>query len=78
MMNIDGVQYSFLIASDVARDGLGFEVYRDGASKELVMEVFRDDGKCQYLVSQFEPGLPLALIEYVATRARAELGGFIG
>jgi hypothetical protein len=76
-INAGGITYSFLIASDVLRDGLGLEVYRDGAAKELVMEVFRDDGKCQYLVSQFVPELPLALIEYVAARARKELGGFV-
>jgi hypothetical protein len=77
-MNFDGVEYSFLVASDVhLRDGLGFEVYRHSDKKEFVLEVFRDDGKLQYVVSQFVPQLPLSLIEHVAKVAREELGGFV-
>ncbi|SHG63451.1 hypothetical protein [Massilia sp. CF038] len=76
-MNFDEVEYSFLVASEVhLRDGLGFEVYRHGAEKEIVLEIFRDDSKLQYVVSQFVPNLPLSLIEYVAKVARNELGGF--
>lgn len=77
-MNFDEVEYSFLVASEVhQRDGLGFEVYRHGAEKEIVLEVFRDDRKLQYVVSQFVPNLPLSLIEHVAKVARNELGGFV-
>jgi hypothetical protein len=75
-MIFDGVEYAILIASDVVRDGLGFEVYRHGDTAQLVFEVFRDDGRRQFLVSQFEPNLPLSLIEYVVQVARAELGEF--
>ena len=77
-MNFDGVEYSFLVASDVhLRDGLGFEVYRHGDAKEFVLEVFRDDCNLQFVVSQFVPQLPLSLIEYVAKVARDKLGGFV-
>ncbi|MFL6656932.1 MAG: hypothetical protein ACJ8GW_02570 [Massilia sp.] len=75
-MKIDDVEYSFVLASDGQRNGLGFEVYRQDPVRELVLEVFRDDGARSYAVSQFVPGLPLLLVEYVANVARDELGDF--
>ena len=52
-------------------------MYRHGDAKELVFEVFGDDSKLQFVVSQFVPQLLLSLIEYVAKVARDELGGLV-
>lgn len=77
-MKIAGIEYSFLMASDIQRDGLGLECYRvSGESKEMVLEVFRSDAEQKYLVSQFVPELPLELFEHVIAIARQELGGFV-
>ena len=77
-MEIDGVKYSFQIASDVIRDGLGFECYCKVDGKEtLVLEVFRNDGKKRFEVSQYINELPLELYEHVISKARGELGSFV-
>lgn len=77
-MNIAGVEYSFLVASDIQRGGLGLECYRScGDTKELVLEVFRNDARQQYLVTQFVQELPLELIEYIAAVSRKELGIYV-
>jgi hypothetical protein len=77
-MEIDGVKYSFQIASDVIRDGLGFECYCDVDGNEtLVLEVFRNDGKRRFEVSQYVDALPLELYEYVISEARGRLGSFV-
>jgi hypothetical protein len=76
-MQIEGVEYRFQVASDLQRDGLGLECYRQpSAGEELVLEVFRNDSKHEYTVSQFSQDLPLAFVEHVATVARFKLGGF--
>ena len=76
-MIILGQEYRFLIASDVARDGLGLECYCniDGEEK-LVLEIFRSDAKSCFEVSQFVNDLPLELYEFVISTAREKLGNF--
>ena len=78
-MNLQGVEYRFQVASDVAaRDGIGLECFRIAAGKEeLVLEVFRDDTKQTWTYSQFAESLPLELIEYISAIARKELGDFV-
>jgi len=76
-MQIEGVEYRFQVASDLQRDGLGLECYRQSAAgEELVLEVFRNDSKREYIFSQFSQDLPLSLVEYVVSAARSKLGGF--
>ncbi|WP_035057808.1 hypothetical protein [Andreprevotia chitinilytica] len=75
---IDGVEYKFLRASDVIRDSLALECYRiEERNEKLVCEAFRSDALHQYLFSQFEPELPLALIEHIGNVARELLGDFV-
>ena len=77
-MEIGGVKYSFQTASDIVRDGLGFECYCEVDGKQtLVLEVFRNDGKNSFEVSQYINELPLELYEYVISKARGELGNFV-
>ena len=77
-MVVNGTEYSFQIASDIVRDGLGFECYcRIDGKETLVLEVFRNDGKRRFEVSQHINKLPLELYEYVIPKARGELGNFI-
>jgi hypothetical protein len=77
-MNIAGIEYSFVVASDVHRDGLGLECYRVcGETKEQVLEVFRCDSQQQYFFTQFVQDLPLELIEYIVGISRKELGAYV-
>jgi hypothetical protein len=76
-MQIEGIEYRFQVASDLQRDGLGLECYRQSdAGEELVLEVFRNDSKREYIFSHFSKDLPLSLVEYVVSVARTRLGGF--
>ena len=51
-----------VVASDVSsRDGIGVELY---LGKELLMEVFRDDGKKAREVTLYRKVLPLEIVEY--------------
>jgi hypothetical protein len=75
---INGVEYSFLTASDVIRDGLGFECWRNIAGKQtLVLEVFRSDAEKCFKVSQYLNDLPLELCEHVISQAKLRLGDFV-
>ncbi|WMI68213.1 hypothetical protein [Mangrovimonas sp. YM274] len=49
-----------IIASDVKRDGIGIEVYRDD---ELVIEIFRSDSDKTRTINIFKKDLPLKLME---------------
>ncbi|BEV07756.1 hypothetical protein [Methylophilus sp. DW102] len=76
-MIISGTKYTFLVASDTERDGLGWECYCNVEGEEkLVLEVFRNDAKECFEVSQFVSELPLELYEYVIATAREKLGAF--
>jgi len=76
-MQIENIEYRFQMASDLERDGLSLECYRQALTgEELVLEVFRNDSKRQYTFSQFSQDLPLALVEHVASVARSNLGAF--
>ena len=76
-MLISGKEYGFLVASDLDRDGLGWECYYKAEGQEtLVLEVFRNDAKKCFEVNQFVNDLPLELYEYVITSSRSKLGNF--
>ena len=49
-----------LIASDVSRDGIGIEVYRND---ELLLEIFRNDHKKERIVTIYKKEVSLDLIE---------------
>lgn len=52
---------SFVVASDVSqRDGVGVEIYLGG---DLVLEVFRDDGKRSREVTLYRKDVPLEVVE---------------
>jgi hypothetical protein len=74
-MVILGKEYYFIVASDLERDGLGWECYYRAEGQEtLVLEVFRNDAKKCIEVNQFVNDLPLELYEYVVTSSRSKLG----
>ena len=49
-----------IVASDVERDGIGIEVYRNN---ELIIEIFRSDSKQNRTVKLFKENISLDLIE---------------
>lgn len=49
-----------IIASDVERDGIGIEVYKDN---ELVIEIFRSDSERTRTLKLFKENVSLELIE---------------
>ncbi|HTR42689.1 MAG TPA: hypothetical protein VMH87_13840 [Pseudomonadales bacterium] len=62
--DFQGHYYSTVIASDLQRDGMGLELYRDG---KLIAEVFYSDATGKFTISLFEKNLPMPVIEdYIA------------
>ncbi|MEN8816157.1 MAG: hypothetical protein ABF274_04710 [Nonlabens sp.] len=49
-----------VIASDVIRDGIGIEVYKNN---KLVLEIFRSDKDKNRIVNLFQKDIPLSWIE---------------
>ena len=74
-MVIDGVDYRFQIASDVARDGIGIECYRvSSGGEEFLLEVFRSDRDGTLLLHMAVPAIPFALVAHLATIVPQQLG----
>jgi len=67
--------YSFLVASDVVRDGLGLEAWKrlQNNERELVAEVFWSDKLGTLTMSTYQPDLPIELVEHLLTMARLRL-----
>lgn len=68
------MEYHYLLASDVERNGLGVEM--NSANGTLVAEVFRCDADNSVTVTLFAEALPFAHIEKLVRMARTELGVF--
>ncbi|MBO9492435.1 hypothetical protein J7384_18885 [Endozoicomonas sp. G2_1] len=59
MIEIDGRVFTYTIASDVIRDGLGAELNEIINGKEVfIAEVFRNDTKLKIEFSTFEVSVP--------------------
>jgi hypothetical protein len=44
-MEVNGITYDFVVASDLQRDGMGLECTVAGAPTELVLEAFWHDAR---------------------------------
>ena len=76
-MQIEGVNYEVVIATDVERDSMQWECYSgSGGERKLLLEVVRFDGKKEWAFIQHMPHLPLSLVEFAVTHAKEELGPF--
>ncbi|MEQ1941789.1 hypothetical protein ABMA32_05115 [Mesorhizobium sp. VNQ89] len=74
MMRIAGREFSFVIGSDVDRDGMYYEVSESKAgSKTVVAEVFYSDKDRRMTFTAFLPDLPFEVIEHLAEQARDRL-----
>lgn len=67
-------QWHTQVASDVIRDGLGFELL--DSNGQVVAEVFRCDADHTVSVSLFVESLPLHALELMVARARERLDPF--
>jgi len=77
IMYIDGREYEIVVATDVNHDSMQWECYLiQGAHKTLLFEVVRFDGRKEWAYVHHVESLPLAVVEYAAQHARAELGPF--
>jgi hypothetical protein len=65
-----GHYYSTVLASDLQRDGMGLELSRD---TRLIAEVFFSDKTGELIISLFEEGIPLTVIEQFIAEARTGL-----
>ena len=64
-------KFRTVIASDVSeRDGIGMEIYQND---ELVLEIFRDDGKKTREVTLFKEGIKLEIIEESIVKFKKEI-----
>lgn len=59
-----------IVASDVQRDGIGIEVYRNN---ELVLEIFRSDANKTRTINTFKENIPLDLMEQSITKFKKEI-----
>lgn len=62
MTTIAGVDYEFIIAIDIQRDGLGIELW-DYPQTEILAEIFRNDAKKCIEFYADKKGVPLEAIE---------------
>ncbi|MGO4919496.1 hypothetical protein [Maribacter spongiicola] len=59
-----------IVASDVQRDGIGIEVYRNN---ELITEIFRSDSKKTRTIRTFKENVSLELMEESITKFKKEI-----
>ena len=63
MIEIEGRVFSYTIASDIIRNGLGAELNEVIDGEEVfVAEVFRNDTNCKVEFNTFEANLPYAAL----------------
>ncbi len=67
-------RFTYQIASDIVRDGLGFELL--DANGDVVAEVFRCDKDHSVIVSTFGNDLPASEVETLIAKAKKELDPF--
>jgi hypothetical protein len=67
-------QYYVLVASDIARDGLGVELWDN--EHNLVAEVFRCDANNTALLNTFNNDVPLNVLQSLIQFARERLEPF--
>jgi len=67
LMIVEGISYEFIKASDVIRDGVAFECWKDcavgGNQGALVAEAFWHDPTGRFTIRVFEQDLPFVLME---------------
>jgi hypothetical protein len=72
-MTIEGVAYEFIKASDVIRDGVALQCWRDhgvdGHQGTLVAEAFWHDPTGRFTIRVFEQELPFVLMETLVNEA---------
>lgn len=59
-----------IIASDVERDGIGIEVYRNN---ELIIEIFRSDSQKTRTIRTFKEGISIELMEQSISKFKQEI-----
>jgi len=76
-MTLDDTEYEVVIATDVERDSMQWECYLKAANgRQLLLEIVRFDGKKEWAFIQHTEILPLSLVEYAVTHAKAQFGPF--
>ena len=69
----DGKEYSYLIGSDVTRDGMYVEV-NDGANgTDEIIEIFYSDVTHKMSVTLYRSDIPLEVVEWAISIARERL-----
>lgn len=73
MIEINGISYEFVVASDVQRDGLGIELW-DSPQTKILGEIFRNDANRSIDFYIDKAGLPLEIIEELIKRFNLRVG----
>lgn len=63
-MQHDGKDYSYIVGSDVIRDGMYVEVTDDPSTFNKVIEVFYSDETHKMSVTLYQPDVPLDVVEW--------------
>lgn len=72
-MDILSNSYTFVMGSDLERDGMYLEAQISGAPEKVVAEVFYSDTSHELTVSCFEEALPIELLEHLISEGRRRL-----
>lgn len=73
-MELQGRSFSFVVGSDVHRDGMYYEASEPVSGKPVVVaEVFYSDESRQMTFTTFVPDLPVELVAHMIEQAQARL-----
>ncbi len=72
-MKHGGIEYSYIVGSDVIRDGMYVEVSNQSNSTDAILEIFFSDASYDMAVTLFKPNVPLEVLEWAISVARERL-----
>lgn len=73
-MLINGIEYHFILASDIVRDGMYLEVNKANTNPSIhVAEVFYSDVDHHFYLTTFIDNVPMELIEVLIEKAKKTL-----
>ena len=74
MLSVGNRNFELLRGSDINRDGMYLEMSETGGQAGIA-EVFYSDQTGEFVLNTFGNDIPLAAIEWIVTRAKADLPG---
>ncbi len=70
---LNGVEYTYVVGSDINRDGMYLEVAEKRDEISPLFEIFYSDVTHEMSMNTFKPNLPVPLLEWALTIAKQRL-----